>query len=130
RPPPQRGGAKRVSIWRLAGLLLLVLLLIGGGTLELIRMIQPCLLGVCPNMQLSTHEVNLVNDGSQLVRISDTGSSDLHWQALVLNSKSIPWLTLSSSQGALAPGKTTAFTIKANTTNLSDGERSAIVEIS
>jgi hypothetical protein len=131
RPMPvQRSEAKRVSIFRSAGLLLLVLLLAGSGTLGLIRMIQPCLLGVCPNMQLSTHEVNLVNDGSQLVRISDTGSSDLHWQALVLNSKSIPWLTLSSPQGALAPGKTTAFTIKANTTNLSDGERSAIVEIS
>src|SRR2546421_2359054 len=131
RPMPvQRSEAKRVSILRSAGLLLLVLLLAGSGTLGLIRMIQPCLLGVCPNMQLCTHEVNLVNDGSQLVRISDTGSSDLHWQALELNSKSIPWLTLSSSQGALAPGKTTAFTIKANTTNLSDGERSAIVEIS
>src|SRR5258708_40012166 len=127
---PQRSGAKRVSIWRLVGLLLLVLLLIRGGTLGLIRMIQPCLLGVCPSMQLSTNEINLVNDGSQLVRISDTGSSDLHWQASVLNSKSISWLTLSSPQGALAPGKTTAFTIKANTADLSDGTHSAIVEIS
>src|SRR5258708_3273580 len=126
----QRSGARRVSSWRLVGLLLLVLLLIGGGTLGLIRMIQPCLLGVCPSMQLSTNEINLVNDGSQLVRISDTGSSDLHWQASVLNSKSILWLTLSSSQGALASGKTTAFTIKANTADLSDGTHSAIVEIS
>ncbi|HJT56081.1 MAG TPA: kelch repeat-containing protein [Ktedonobacteraceae bacterium] len=117
-------------IYRPLGLVLLVLLLIGSGALGLVRVFQPCLLGVCPIMQISTHEVNLANDGSQLVRISDTGSSDLHWRASVVNSQSIPWLTLSAPMGMLAPGKTAEFTIKANTAGLSDGGYSAVVGIS
>jgi hypothetical protein len=77
-------------------------------------------------MQLSTTQVNLVNDGSQVIRISDTGSSDLHWQA---SNKDILWLSLSSTQGALAPGKIATFTITAHTENLSDGEYSTFVEV-
>ena len=112
---------------RIIGLVLLVLLLISGGSLGALRLTQPCLLGVCPILQLSTTQVNLANDGSQVIRIADTGSSDLHWQA---SSKNAPWLSLSSTQGALAPGKIAAFTITAHTENLSDGEYSTSIEVS
>ncbi|HZU70545.1 MAG TPA: kelch repeat-containing protein [Ktedonobacteraceae bacterium] len=117
-------------VYRTLALALLVLLLLGGAALGLVRVSQPCLLGVCPVMQLSTHEVNLVNDGSQPVRISNTGSSDLRWQASIVNSQNLAWLALSVSMGTLAPGKTAGFTIKAGTASLADGAYAAVVEVS
>jgi serine/threonine protein kinase len=117
-------------LYRAVALALLVLLLFGGGALGLVRVSQPCLLGACPVMQLSTHEVNLGNDGSQQVRISNTGSSDLHWQASIVNSQNIAWLALSASMGTLAPGKKAELTIKADTASLADGAYAVVVEIS
>src|SRR5258708_32893508 len=55
------------------GLVLLVLLLLSGDGLGIVPFTNPCILGICPGMTLSTAEVDFVNNASQQVKISNTG---------------------------------------------------------
>jgi serine/threonine protein kinase len=109
------------------GLVLLVLLLVLGGALGLMRVTNPCLLGMCPGMQLSTNDVNIINDDAQVVKITNPGSADLQWQAAQLNNFS--WLTLSPLGGIVAPGKITSFTITTHTAGLQNGQYIDIVRV-
>jgi serine/threonine protein kinase len=109
------------------GLVLLVLLLVLGGALGLMRVTNPCLLGMCPGMQLSTNDVNIINDDAQVVKITNPGSADLQWRAAQLNNFS--WLTLSPMGGIVAPGKITSFTITTHTADLQNGQYINIVRV-
>jgi serine/threonine protein kinase len=109
------------------GLVLLVLLLVSGGALGLMRVTNPCLLGICPGMQLSTNDVNIINDDAQVVKITNPGSADLQWQAAQLNNFS--WLTLSRMGGIVAPGKITSFTMTTHTAGLQNGQYIDIVRV-
>src|SRR6266446_5415364 len=120
--PPQNGKRRRV-----VGLVLLVLLLVSGSVLGLGRVTNPCLLGVCPGIQLSTNDVNIINDDAQVVEITNTGSADLRWQ--VAQPNNFLWLTLSPAGGILAPGKITSFTITTHTAGLQNGQYIEIVRV-
>ncbi len=119
--PPKKKG-------RIIGLSLLVLLLLSGSILGGLRVINPCLLGVCPALKLSTSEVDFVNNDSQSVKISNSGAADLHWSASIQGSAS--WLALSPSAGTLSPGKISTFTISTNANNMLNGVNSALVQVS
>ena len=84
-------------------LALLALLLLSGTILGALRITNPCLLGSCPAMKLSTSEVDFVNNDSQPVTISNSGTADLHWSAS--NQGSASWLSLVPSTGTLPPSK-------------------------
>ncbi|HKF39017.1 MAG TPA: kelch repeat-containing protein, partial [Ktedonobacteraceae bacterium] len=136
--PPARAeweppGAKlhppaRKKTGRVIGLVLLVLLLLSGGVLGVVRFTNPCALGICPGMTLSTDKVDFVNNASQQVKISNTGTADLKWSTAIVGSA--PWLALSSSGGTLPPGKTTGFAISTNASGLSNGTDTAFVRVS
>lgn len=112
---------------RIVGLALIVLLLVSGSILGALRITTPCLLGICPGMKLSTSEVDFVNNDSQPVKISNTGTADLNWSTSVQGN--VPWLIISPSAGTLLPGKTTAFTITTNVNNMPDGTNIALVQV-
>jgi len=104
----------------LVGLLvLLIVLLIASSTLGVIWFANPCLLGICPVMTVSTHNVQLTNSSSQQVQITNTGNADLHWS--VSRNSSATWLHLSPQSGTIHPGKTASFTIASDKTGLSNG---------
>jgi serine/threonine protein kinase len=112
-PPPRRHWG------RVAVLVALVLLLLGSGTFGALRIFSPCLLGICPALKLSSAEVDFTNSDSQVVRISDPGTADLHWS--VSDPASDPWLTYEPPGGTLAPGQSAALTIRTNANGLSNG---------
>ncbi|HEX6484284.1 MAG TPA: serine/threonine-protein kinase [Ktedonobacteraceae bacterium] len=109
------------------GLVLLVLLLVLGGFLGFMRVTNPCLLGICPGMQLSTNDVNIINDAAHVVKITNPGSADLQWQAAQLNNFS--WLTLSGVGGMVTPGNITSFTMTTHTAGLQNGQYIDIVRV-
>jgi serine/threonine protein kinase len=113
---------------RILGLALLVLLLVSGSILGVVWVTNPCLIGICPAMKLSTSEVDFVNNDSQPVKISNTGKADLRWSASIQGSAS--WLTLAPSVGTLSSGQTTKFTISTNTNSMPDGTNTALVQVS
>ena len=120
-PPGKKRG-------RIIGIIALVVLLLGGGTLGAMRALTPCLLGVCPALRLSTSEVDITNSDSQVVKITDSGSADLQWS--VTNPVSAPWLVFSPQGGTLSPGRTAALTIRTNADGLSNGIDTAQLNIS
>ncbi len=127
--PPEAQSLLRVGKkGRIVRLALLVVLLLSGSILGVLWVNNPCLLGICPSMRLSTSEVDFVNSDSQPVRISNTGRADLHWSASIQGSA--PWLALSPSTGTLSPGKTTTFTIATNASAMLDGINTALVQVS
>src|SRR5207245_1968773 len=73
RRQPQRRTPRPL---RTLTLILLALLLVGGGSVGLIRQIRPCLLGLCPVMQLNRHDINFTNNNSQPIIITNTGTAD------------------------------------------------------
>ncbi len=93
-------------------LLALALLLIGGGSLGFVRTIRPCWLGICPQIALSTGSVNFTNDASETIKLTNTGTDDLHWQSQL--NPAHAWLSLSPESGILAPGQSRLLTIKTN----------------
>src|SRR6266480_5305112 len=109
-------------------LVLLVLLLLSGSIVGALRITNPCLLGICPIMKLSTSEVDFVNNDSQAVKISDSGATDLHWNASAQGSAS--WLSLAPSTGTLPPGKTTTFTLSTHAYTLTVGTEPVLVQVS
>jgi len=114
---------------RVIGLVLLVLLLLSGSVLGIVRFTNPCILGICPGMTLSTAEVDFVNNASQQVKITNTGTADLNWSTSIVGSAT--WLKLSPPRGTLPPGKTTGFAISTNASGLPNGtEDMALVRVS
>ena len=120
-PPP---GKKR---GRIIVLILLVLLLAGSGTLGGIRVFNPCLVGICPGLRLSTSEVDMTNSASQAVKMTNTGAADLHWS--VIPPFGASWLSYSPSGGTLAPAKTTTLTIQTDASQLPGGVDSTFLQI-
>lgn len=116
--PPPRGHWGKVVV-----LVALVALLLGGGTFGAMRALAPCLVGVCPALKLSSTEVDFTNSDSQVVRISDTGTADLHWS--VSDPASDPWLTYEPPAGTLAPGQSAALTIRTSANGLPNGINTA-----
>src|SRR5579859_938414 len=116
--PPPRKPWKRLLLF-----LLLALLLVSGGTLGALRVFSPCLLGVCPGLRLSTNTVNMTNAASQPVKITNTGTSDLHWTVIPPPPQfAVPWLSFSPGDGILKPGQSTELIIKTNpSSSQSDG---------
>ena len=78
-------------------LILLVFLLLSGAIVGAMRITNPCLLGTCPVLKLSTSEVDFVNNDLQAVKISNSGTEDLHWSAAAQGSAS--WLSLAPAMG-------------------------------
>lgn len=120
--PPKRSWQRTLL------LVLLTFLLLGSSSLAVVRVSSPCTLGICPRMALDAHDVSFTNDSSQTVKVSNTGSADLNWQASL--SRFVPWLTLSPSSGSISPRKATSFTIAAHTANLANGEYTDQVQVS
>jgi serine/threonine protein kinase len=120
--PPHKSKRRYV-----VGLVVLVLLLVSGGALGFVRVTNPCLVGVCPGMQLSTNDVNMLNDAAQVVHITNTGSADLRWQ--VAQPNNFFWLTFSPGGGRVAPGAITSFTITTHTAALQNGQYIAMVRV-
>jgi serine/threonine protein kinase len=119
-PPRKRWG-------RLLLFLLLAFLLVGGGTLGTLRVLNPCLMGVCPGLKVSQTVVDMTNSASQAVKITNTGTTDLHWSATLLSTAS--WLQYTPSNGILMAGKTAALTIKTDASQLKNGFDSTVLEV-
>lgn len=109
----------------MVALILLVLLLVGGGAFGAVRVLSPCLLGICPGMRISTNEVDITNSDSQVVKISNPGAADLHWSI----QGSAPWLSYNPASGTLPPGKTTTFTITTIANNLLNGTDTVLLQV-
>ncbi len=109
-------------------LALLALLLLSGTMLGALRITNPCLLGSCPGMKLSTSEVDFVNNDSQPVKISNSGAADLHWSAT--NQGNASWLSLAPAKGTLPTGKSTTFTISTSANTMPNGIDTALVQVS
>ena len=108
-PPPRKPWG------RLFLFLLLALLLAGGGTLGALRVFNPCLMGICPGLRLSTNTLNMTNSASQPVKITNTGTADLRWSVVPPPSQfAVPWLSYAPRSGTLLPGKSTELIIKTN----------------
>lgn len=119
--PHQRNGG------RIAFLLVLIVALIAGSTFGAIRTLNPCLMGICPVMAISTSTISITNDGTQQVSIRDTGAADLHWTANVLNSAA--WLKLAPVMGTIAAGRTGLITVRTSSEGLPEGQYNAVVRI-
>ncbi len=119
-PPPRKKWG------RLLLFLLLAFLLVCGGTLGALRVFNPCLLGVCPGLKLSTNEVDMTNSASQPVKISNTGTADLHWA--IVPPHTVSWLSYTPSDGTLIAGKTAILTITTDASHLQSGD-SAVLQI-
>ena len=106
-PPPRKHWG------RLLLFLLLALLLAGGGTLGALRVFSPCSMGLCPGLRLSTNTLNMTNSASQPVKITNTGTADLHWTVIPPPPQyAVPWLSFSPGNGTLKPGTSTELSIK------------------
>ncbi len=115
-PPPRRQHRARNVL-----LVLLALLLVAGGGLGLVRVEQPCWLGVCARITLSSTTVNFTNNGKpQPITMTNTGATDLNWVAEWSTPHS--WPTVYPTTGKLAPGKTAMLTITANVGSLAKGD--------
>src|SRR6266699_6258637 len=128
KPPEAKSRLSSGKKGRIVRLALLVLLLLSGSILGVVWVNNPCLLGICPAMRLSTSEVDFVNSDSQPVKISNPGRADLHWSASIQGSAS--WLALSPSAGTLSPGETTTFNVSTNANALPNGINTALVQVS
>jgi len=113
----------------IAGTILLLVLLLGGGVMGTLRIVTPCLFGYCPALQLSANDVVLTNNASQRVVVRDTGTDALNWQATRAN-RNATWLALTPSHGIVQPGQTGYLTITSNSNGLTDGTDAADVTIS
>jgi hypothetical protein len=102
-PPPRKKWGRLLLI------LFLAVLLVSGGSLGAVRIFNPCAVGVCPGLRLSTLEVDMTNSASQAVKITNTGSADLQWNASQLSK--VTWLQYSPAGGTLIAGNTTTLTI-------------------
>lgn len=103
----------------ITGIILLVILLIGG-TLGTLRVETPCLFGYCPALQLSSSNIILTNDASQRVAVRDTGSATLNWQATRAN-RNAAWLSFVPSHGSVQSGQTGYLTMTSSSSGLTDG---------
>ncbi|HYL41835.1 MAG TPA: protein kinase [Ktedonobacteraceae bacterium] len=104
---------------RTALLVLLVVLLLGGGTLGGLYVANPCVMGVCPVLSLSANNIHLTNDEQQVVTIRNNGNADLNWTAAPASNYN--WLTLSAQGGQLHPAQTASITIKGDVSNMQNG---------
>src|SRR5207248_1812637 len=124
-PAAPKPAAPRKRRGLIIALILLVLLLVGGGTFGAVRVLYPCLMGICPGMKISTNEVDIINSDSQAVKISNPGATDLHWSI----QGSASWLSYSPTSGILPPGKTTTFTITTRANNLPSGTNTVLLQV-
>lgn len=110
-------------------LLVLVVLLIGGGSLGFVRTVRPCWLGICAQIALSTNAINFTNDASEAIKLTNTGTDDLHWQSQLNPAHS--WLSLSPAGGTLAPGEARLLTVRTNMDHISlSGQYTGSIELS
>lgn len=112
---------------RLLLFLLLAFLLVSGGTLGALRVFNPCLLGGCPELKLSTNIVNMTNSASQPVKITNSGTADLHW-AIVPPQLKVSWLSYTPSDGTIMAGTSTLLTITTDASHLQSSD-SAVLQI-
>src|SRR5579883_2310277 len=106
-----------IRLWlRSLLLLLLALLLVMGGSLGVVRAERPCWLGISPRISLSTNILSFTNDESQKIKIVNTGTADLHWQAST--TPSYTWLSVYPGNGTLVPGQTSYLAISTNVDSL------------
>jgi serine/threonine protein kinase len=115
----EKNPPRKRNPWRVSALALLIVLLVASSTLGAIWFTNPCLLGVCPSMLISTHSVQLTNSSTQQVQITNTGAADLHWS--VSRNANATWLHLSPQSGTISPGKTGSFAISSDASGLQNG---------
>jgi Viral BACON domain len=87
-----------------------------------------------PQISVSTNTLDFNNDStlqnsSQLLVITNTGSSDLNW-AVTIPSQSAGWLTVDSSSGTLAPGESVVINVTCDSSQLASNNYTASLEIS
>lgn len=126
-PRPQR--RSRASYWQQTLLVLeLIFLLIGAGSLGFVRALQPCWLGLCPQISLSITALTLTDNATGSVMLTNTGASDLHWQVHVNPAHFL--LTLTPTSGTLPSGRSRLLTIRAYVGQLDQsGEYSASIDL-
>ena len=120
-PPPRKQWG------RLLLFLLLAFLLVCGGSVGALRVFNPCLLGVCPGLKVSQTELDMTNSASQMVKITNTGTTDLQWSATLLSTAF--WLQYTPSNGTLMAGKTATLTITTDASKLQSGSDSTALEV-
>lgn len=110
------------------GIILLLILLIGG-TLGTLRVVTPCLFGYCAALQLSASDIILTNNASRSIGVRDTGTATLNWQATHAN-RNAAWLSFAPSHGSVQSGQTGYLTITSNSNGLTDGTYTTDVTLS
>ncbi|MFL5627295.1 MAG: protein kinase domain-containing protein [Ktedonobacteraceae bacterium] len=110
---------RRKRPWLIALLVLLIVLLLGSSAIGGIYIVNPCVIGICPALSLSTHRIVLSGDEQQVVTVRNSGSADLRWMATLASNYN--WLTLSSQGGLLHPGQSSSFTLKGDVSNMQNG---------
>ncbi len=120
--PRKRVRSSRTARWRNLLLLLLTVALIGAGSFSLVRSQRPCWLGICAQIALSTHDVSFTNSSSGDVKITNTGTADLHWQATLAAGSLSTWLSLAPASGVLSAGHAALLTLSTDVNNLNTNE--------
>ena len=87
-----------------------------------------------PQISVSTNTLDFSNDStvpnsSQLLVITNTGSSDLNW-TITVPSTSAGWLTVDSSSGTLAAGESVVVNVTCDSSQLSTGNYTASLQVS
>ncbi|HLI06623.1 MAG TPA: choice-of-anchor D domain-containing protein [Ktedonobacteraceae bacterium] len=87
-----------------------------------------------PQISVSTNELDFSNDStltdsSQLLVITNTGSSDLNW-AVTLPSQSADWLSVDNSGGTLPPGQSVVIDVTCDSSQLATGSYTAALQVS
>lgn len=87
-----------------------------------------------PQISVSTNSLNFSNDStlpdsSQLLVITNTGSSALNW-AITIPSNSSGWLSVDTSSGTLAPGESVVVNVTCDSSQLTTGSYTAALDVS
>jgi hypothetical protein len=86
-----------------------------------------------PQISLSTTGLDFSNDStlqssSQLLVITNTGSSDLNW-AITIPSDATGWLSVDTSSGTLAPGESVVVDVTCDSSQLTTGSYTAALQV-
>ncbi len=87
-----------------------------------------------PQISVSTNGLDFSNDStlqnsSQLLVITNTGSSNLNW-AVTIPSQSASWLTVDNSSGTLAAGESVVIDVTCDSSQLTPGNYTASLQVS
>jgi hypothetical protein len=71
-----------------------------------------------------------IQNASQLLIVTDTGSAPLNWALSITNSSPVQWLTVDNTSGSLSPGATTDLVnVTCDSTHLTPGTYNATIQV-